>query len=521
VLPSPYDVTVKGVAFTPNLRVYYDVPRLGLYNVSLLSLDGDQARANERGTFIGYIPLSTIARAPGVYVIRLHQAPDNGTVSVEIVVSVGAPPPLGVEVRVASVRYADERVGVWIAALYGGSLATPNQIVRVEVLAILRWSGGFKEVLLNATRVSWDRAVFLAEFTPITLFGREALGGEIFVIVTVTGRYAPDLQLDRVTSTAVISIPPITLSDVVRSIEMQSTLLPEILEYARRASEGSSTIIAMLTEQGALVLDSLTRLESLLSGALADLTVVKLSLASISSNLSRLATLTVRLEGGVNRSLALLEVVRELLSHVDNVVVSVKGDVVYIRSTDIPGVLRALESVNRTLAGVIRVELSNLRSDLAGSLKSISDALASTTLATISRLDAIQSSLARLSEATLATRGSLDTLLTQDVPAIRASIETLSRSVTALEGKVVTLDVKVDEVRGKVGNLSEKRDIESLRRALVEEVRGARDTLSDLVREARDVASSTARNWVAANIVLTILALALLAYTAITVRRLK
>jgi len=86
---------------------------------------------------------------------------------------------------------------------------------------------------------------------------------------------------------------------------------------------------------------------------------------------------------------------------------------------------------------------------------------------------------------------------------------------------VVTLDVKVDEVRGKVDNLSEKRDIESLRRALVEEVRGARDTLSDLVREARDVAASTARNWVVANIVLTILALALLAYTAITVRRIK
>jgi hypothetical protein len=527
VLPSPYDLTIKGVGFTPGLRAYYDIPRLGLYNVTILGFDGDVARANERGIFIGLIPLSTIARAPGTYIVKVHQRPDNGTVVAELTVTIGAPPPLTVEVRVTPTRYADERIGVWITALYGGIIASPAQVSEagVKVTLILRWAGGFREAELPVTRVSRDKAIFLAEFTPARLFGPEALGGEVLVVVEVTGRYTPEQQEDRVTTTALISIPPVTLASIVEDVERTPRALAELLEVTRRMAANVDYILALMTEQGALVAGSLEDLRRMLSTLGDNVTVIKLSLGRIEGSLARLSTITLRIEGGVNTTLATISIIRRVLESVENTVISIKGDTIAIRTTDVPGVLRALESLNTSITRFVKLEiegvkiaLGDLRGFVAEGLKTLSDSIAASTLSVVSRVDVVHTSLTRLTDLSTTTRGHMESI-SREMTTVRGVLESLVAGTRGLEAGVRTVDSKLDDIMSRMANLSEKRDVAAARVAVVEEVRGAQTTLLEELRLARDSITASSRNWALVNIVLTLIALALIAYTVLLVRR--
>ena len=529
VLPSPYDLTVKGVGFTPGLRAYYDIPRLGLYNVTILGLDGDVARANEMGTFIGLIPLSTVARAPGTYIVKVHQRPDNGTVVAELTVTIGAPPPLTVEVRVTPIRYADERIGVWITALYGGIIASPVQVSEegVKVTLILRWAGGFREAELPVTRVLRDKAVFLAEFTPARLFGPEALGGEVLVVVTVTGRYTPDQQEDVVTTTDSISIPPVTLASIVEDVERTPRALAELLEVTRRMAANVDYILALMTEQGALVAGSLGDVRRMLSTLGDNVTVIKLSLGRIEGSLARLSTITLRIEGGVNATLATIAIIRRVLESVENTVISIKGDTIAIRTTDVPGVLKALESLNASITRFVKLEiegvkvaLGDLKGFVAEGLKTLSDSIASSTLSVVSRVEVVHTSLTRLTDISTATRGLMESI-SREMTTVRGVLESLVAGTRGLEAGIRTVDSKLDDIMARMANLSEKRDVAAARAAVVEEVRGAQTTLLEELRLARDSITASSRNWALVNIVLTLVALALIAYTVLLVRRLS
>jgi len=636
VLPSPYDITIKGVGFTPELRMYYDIPKLGLFNASILGLDGGEARADERGTFIGFIPLSTVAKAPSTYIIKVHQRPDGGAIVAELAVTIGVPPPLTVEVRVAPVAFADEMVGVWITALYGGIIASLTQVPEagVKVTLILRWAGGFKEAELTVTRVLRDRAVFLAEFTPVRVFGPEALGGEVFIIVTVTGRYTPEQQEDYATTTELLKIPPVTLASVVEVIQSTPRALTDILEVTRRISGNLDHIIALMTEQGALIASSLSDLEMMLGKLGDNVTVVKLSLDRMASDLSRLSNIVLRVEGNVNSSLATLRVVRSILENVDNAILSIEGNIVAIRTSDIPGVFRALASVNKTLSELIvlqvegvkamlgdlkgitwglgrnitvvkasldnmsgtltklynvtlrieggvntalatltivervlesvrgivisirgdtiairtadlprllealaslnktlvgrvaleiegvKVAVGDLRSVVIEGFKTLSDSIATSTLSVISRVEVVQTSLTRLTDASIATRGLVESV-SREMAAVRGVLESLVVGTRGLEAGVRAVDSKLDGITAKMANLSEKRDVAAARAAVVEEVRGAQTTLLEELRLARDSITASSRNWALVNIVLTLIALALIAYTVLLVRRLS
>ena len=520
ILPSPYDVTVKGVGFTPELRMYYDIPKLGLYNASILGPDGSEARAGEKGTFIGYIPLSTVARAPGTYIVKVHQRPDNGTVVAEFTVTIGAPPPLTVEVKTTPVRYADERIGVWITALYGGSIASLTQVSEdnVKVTLILRWAGGFREVSLVATSVLRDKAVFLAEFTPVKVFGPEALGGEVFIVVTVTGRYTPEQQEDHATSTALLSIPPVTLASVVEAIQTTPRALTDILEATRRISANIDYMVALVTEQGAVVAESLADLERMLATLGDNITVVKLSLDRIATNLSRISTVTMRIEDGVNLTLDTLTVVRGVLESVRDAVISIKGDTVTIRTTDLPRVLEALASLNKTLVKHVTVEIEGVKVVVTEGFKALSDSIASSTLAVVSRVEAVQLSLTRLTEMSTTMRGLAESM-SRDLVTVRGAIENLGVWILGLEDMIGTVESKIDIVTGRLANLSEKRDVTEARVALVEEVRGAQATLVEELRVLREDITTSTRNWILLNTALVLLAIALIAYTLLLARR--
>ncbi len=529
LLPSPYDLTIKGVGFTPGLRAYYDIPRLGLYNVTILGLDGDVARANERGTFIGLIPLSTVARAPGTYIVKVHQRPDNGTVVAELTVTIGAPPPLTVEVRVTPIRYADERIGVWITALYGGIIASPVQVSEegVKVTLILRWAGGFREAELPVTRVSRDKAIFLAEFTPARLFGPEALGGEVLVVVTVTGRYTPEQQEDVVTTTDLISIPPVTLASIVEAVERTPRALAELLEVTRRMSANVDYILALTTEQGALVAGSLEDIGRMLSTLEGDVKVIKLSLDRIEGSLARLSTITLRIEGGVNATLATIAIIRRVLESVENTVISIKGDTIAIRTTDVPGVLRALESLNASITRFVKLEiegvkiaLGDLKGFVAEGLKTLSDSIAASTLSVVSRVEVVHTSLTRLTDTSIATRGLMESI-SREMITVRGVLESLVAGTRGLEAGVRIVDSKLDDIMARMADLSERGDVAAARAAVVEEVRGAQTTLLEELRLARDSITASSRNWALVNTVLTLVALALIAYTVLLVRRLS
>jgi hypothetical protein len=529
LLPSPYDLTVKGVGFTPGLRAYYDIPRLGLYNATILGLDGDVARANERGTFIGLIPLSTVARAPGTYIVKVHQRPDNGTVVAELTVTIGAPPPLTVEVRVTPIRYADERIGVWITALYGGIIASPVQVSEegVKVTLILRWAGGFREAELPVTRVSRDKAIFLAEFTPVRLFGPEALGGEVLVVVTVTGRYTPEQQEDVVTTTDLISIPPVTLASIVEAVERTPRALAELLEVTRRMSANVDHILALMTEQGVLVAGSLEDVRKMLSTLGDNVTVIKLSLGRIEGSLARLSTITLRIEGGVNTTLTTIAIIRRVLESVENTVISIKGDTIAIRTTDVPGVLRALESLNESIARFVKLEiegvkiaLGDLKGFVAEGLKTLSDSIVASTLSVVSRVEVVHTSLTRLTDVSTATRGLMESI-SREMITVRGVLESLVAGTRGLEAGVRIVDSKLDDIMARMADLSEKRDVAAARAAVVEEVRGAQTTLLEELRLARDSITASSRNWALVNIVLMLIALALIAYTVLLVRRLS
>ena len=521
VLPSPYDITVKGVGFTPNLRVYYDIPKLGLRNATVLGFNGDIVRADERGVFVGYIPLSTVARAPGTYVLVLHQKPDNGTVSVEVTVTIGAPPPLIVEVKVTPVRFADERVTVWVTAFYGGRVASPAQVSErdVSVTLVVRLQGGFAEIPLGVSRALADKAVFVAEFTPAKLLGVNALGSEILVVVTVTGRYTPESQVDYASSTATLTIPRVTLSDLLGYLETPARILPGLEAEIRRIAGNTDYLIGLQTEQGAILVEGIREILALLSSISGNVTIVKLSLDTLSRNIGMLTEVTLRIEGGVNTSVAKLKLVEGILGNVRDAVISIKGDTVSIRTTDIPGVLKAIASANTTLSRIVVAGLEGLRSDIIGNLRMLSDSLAMTSLTLIGRLDLIQSSLIRLSEATATIRSSLDTITTKDIPEIRSSMESLRRVTASIEDRVVAIDVKMETVRGALGNLSSRSDVENLRRSLVDEIRRALTEITGSVAEVREGLTTTTRNWALANILLSIVAVALLAYTIILLRR--
>jgi len=529
ILPSPYDITIKGVGFTPELRVYYDIPKLGVYNFSVIGVDGDIARPNVKGTFVGFIPLSTIAKAPNTYIIKVHQRPDNGTVVTELTVTIGVPPPLVVEVRVTPVRYADERVGIWITAFYGGIIASIAQVseVDVRVTLLLRWTGGFKEASLTVKRVLDDKAIFLAEFTPITLFGREALGGEVFIMVTIKGRYATGQQEDTVTTTALITIPPITLAKIIEVFQVTPGALREILEVTRMISANMDHIIALLTEQGVLIASNLEDLERMIRGIREDVSVVKLSLDRITSDLSKLYTLVLRIEGGVNSTLTTLTIVRKVLENVENVVLLIKGDTLAIRTMDIPRVLEVLASLNKTLASRItleiegiRVAIGDLRTVMMEGFKGLSDSIASSTLAIVSRVDITRDSIIKLMEISTTIRGLIEST-SRDIVAVKVALDSLIARIPGLEDRVTTIGSKVDLVVAKLADLSEKKDVEAAKTTITGEVRGVQVTLlEELKRSKEDITTST-RNWALLNTIITLLVLILIAYTVFLVRRTK
>jgi hypothetical protein len=523
---------------------------------------------------------------------------------------------------------------VWITALYGGIIASSTQVPEagVKVTLILRWAGGFKEAELTVVRVLRDRAVFLAEFTPVRVFGPEALGGEVFIVVTVTGRYTPEQQEDYATTTALITIPPVTLASVVEVIQNTPRALTEILEVTRRISGNLDHMIALMTEQGALIASSLNDLEMMLGKLGDNITVVKLSLDRITSDLGRLSNIVLRVEGNVNSSLATLSVVRSILENVDNAILSIEGNIVAIRTSDIPGVFRALASVNKTLSELIvlkvggveamlgdlrritwelgrnitvvkasldsmsgnlaklfnvtlrieggvntalatltiverilesvrgivisirgdtiairtadlprllealaslnktlvgrvaleiegvKVAVGDLRSVVIEGFKALSDSIATSTLSVISRVEVVQTSLTRLTDVSTTTRGLVESV-SREMATVRGVLESLVAGTRGLEAGVRAVDSKLDDIMARMANLSEKRDVVAARAAVVEEVRGAQTTLLEELRLARDSITASSRNWALVNIVLMLIALALIAYIVLLVRR--
>jgi hypothetical protein len=312
-------------------------------------------------------------------------------------------------------------------------------------------------------------------------------------------------------------------------VERTPRALAELLEVTRRMAVKVDYILALMTEQGALVAGSLEDVGRMLSTLEGDVKVIKLSLDRIEGSLARLSTITLRIEGGVNATLATIAIIRRVLESVENTVISIKGDTIAIRTTDVPGVLRALESLNASIARFVKLEiegvkiaLDDLRGFVAEGLKTLSDSIAASTLSMISRVDVVHTSLTRLIDISTATRGLVESI-SREMTTVRGVLESLVAGTQGLEAGVRIVDSKLDDIMARMADLSEK-NVAAVRAAVVEEVRGVQITLLEELRLARDSITASSRNWALVNIVvntvLTLIALALIAYTVLLVRRL-
>jgi predicted transcriptional regulator len=291
-----------------------------------------------------------------------------------------------------------------------------------------------------------------------------------------------------------------------------------VTEGFKALSDSLNYTIALVTEQGAVVAESLADLERMLATLGDNITVVKLSLDRIATNLSRISTVTMRIEDGVNLTLDTLTVVRGVLESVRDAVISIKGDTVTIRTTDLPRVLEALASLNKTLVKHVTVEIEGVKVVVTEGFKALSDSIASSTLAVVSRVEAVQLSLTRLTEMSTTMRGLAESM-SRDLVTVRGAIENLGVWILGLEDMIGTVESKIDIVTGRLANLSEKRDVTEARVALVEEVRGAQTTLVEELRVLREDITTSTRNWILLNTALVLLAIALIAYTLLLARR--
>ncbi|MFZ8788952.1 MAG: hypothetical protein ACO2OZ_04710, partial [Acidilobaceae archaeon] len=212
LLSVAVNLTIKGVGFKAGEAVKFDIPQIGVTNAPLLS--GPRTlptpvSATDKGSFEGSIDLPTLITAPGTYIIRIRQNPE-----VDIIITIGVPPPFTVRVVTGAAKFADLPLDIWVLAFYGGSLARQDQVTSVSLAVYLR-VGDETRVFTPATTVAVPgQAVFHAKFTAPA----DALGKDLLVVATVKAKFSPIAAEDTALDVTSAAIPPATLTDLITAI---------------------------------------------------------------------------------------------------------------------------------------------------------------------------------------------------------------------------------------------------------------------------------------------------------------
>jgi len=530
-LPVAVNLTLLGFGFEAGLAVKYDVPMLGLRDISLLSgpaASPTAVAASAKGSFAGWIDLPSIIRAPGVYTIRVHQSPAEA----EIIITIGVPPPFTVRVVTGAAKFADLPLDIWVLAFYGGSIARQDQVTSVSLAVYLR-VGDETRVFTPATTVAIPgQAVFYARFTAPA----DALGKDLLVVATVKAKFSPIAAEDTASDVTSVAIPPARLSDLISAITTGIDAFNSALEQLTAISGKLDTLSTALGTAVTTIRGDIAAAEGRIRG---DIAGVRALVLEVNTNVGLVAQAVLTVADQNNAILARLGDIDAKLTGVSSGVAKLSTDVAglatLIRSanlsitkvvTDQAGrVVAALSDSEDRIVGAISTNAKTL-SDLItasegrvrGDVKAVSDALAAFQSGAFSKLDAISGSVdaARADLARLRTDAAS---MASVVAGIQTTVSRVDTNVGGLVDTAKTIATTVDSINKAVPGLATKADVSGAQTAITGAIDKAKSDLQSAVKSAEDTASTSSRNWGVINAILVIIAIAILAYSTFVARR--
>jgi hypothetical protein len=522
---------VQGYGFEASKAVKYDIPTLGLRDISLLS--GPAASpvsvvASPRGSFAGWIDLPSIIRAPGVYSIRVHQSPAEA----EIIITIGVPPPFTVRVVAGAAKFGDLPLDIWVLAFYGGSLARQDQVTSVSLAVYLR-VGDETRVFTPATTVAVPgQAVFYARFAAPA----DALGRDLLVVATVKAKFSPIAAEDTASDVTSVAIPPARLSDLIAAITTGIDVFNSALEQLTAISGKLDTLSTALGTAVTTIRGDIAAAEGRIRG---DMAGVRALVLEVNTNvgliaqamltvadqneaiLARLGDMDAKLTG-VSSGVAkistdvagLATLIRSANLSIAKVVTDQAGRVVAALSDSEGRIVGAISTNARTLSDLITASEGRVRGDV----KAVSDALAAFQSGAFSKLDAIASSVDTV-------RGDVSRLRTDAtatanvVVGIQTAVNKIDTNVGGLVDTAKTIATTVDSINKAVPGLATKADVSGAQTAITGAIDKAKSDLQSAVKSAEDAASTSSRNWGVINAILIFIAIAVLAYSTFVARR--
>ncbi|MCX8165128.1 MAG: hypothetical protein N3D79_00810 [Acidilobaceae archaeon] len=544
-LPVAMNLTVRGVAFAANQAVKYDIPGAGIRDRELQrgpSAAPVGVSTDTRGFFEGWINLPVLDLPPGTYIIRLRA----GTSTANITVRIGTVPSFRIDVVAESSPIAEVPASIWVIGFYGGSLAQLRQISSVAASAYLRVGAVTRLANLTVSpalgTAPSSPAVYFASFDPIAVFGADAKGRAVVVMVEARARFLPGAPEDAAVNVASIFVPARSLSEELRlalranlsAIEsLISSLSAQLSVVRSQIAANLSALRGDLSAFSAGVRANLTAIRGLLvtvndkaDAQIAALITANDRISAVVSSLSRMNATVVSGFAAVRTDIAgLAALMRAMNASLRDLVVSESGAVraAIVAGRDaIIGVVRANASA---LAALIRAVDSRVES----SARSLSDALAAFRSEATSRMDSILSEVGR-ARTDIAAVGAGVTTVQSVLAEVRTTLSTVNDRVVGIRSVVDSVNAAMAGVATK-SDLAGARDAVNSRVAAAESslnsrvaavesaVREARSALESQIQSSQDSLSVNARNWGIINAVLVVIAIALLAYSIFVARK--
>ncbi|MCS7107229.1 MAG: hypothetical protein NZ902_03895 [Acidilobaceae archaeon] len=544
-LPVAMNLTVRGVAFAANQAVKYDIPAVGITDRELQrgpSAAPVGVSTDTRGVFEGWINLPVLDLPPGTYIIRLRA----GTSTANITVRIGTVPSFRIDVVAESSPIAEVPASIWVIGFYGGSLAQLRQISSIAASAYLRVGAVTQLANLIVSpalgTAPSSPAVYFASFDPIAVFGADAKGRAVVVMVEARARFVPGAPEDAAVNVASIFVPARSLSEELRlalranlsAIEsLISSLSAQLSVVRSQIAANLSALRGDLSAFSAGVRANLTAIRGLLvtvndkaDAQIAALITANDRISAVVSSLSRMNATVVSGFAAVRTDIAgLAALMRAMNASLRDLVVSESGAVraAIVAGRDaIIGVVRANASA---LAALIRAVDSRVES----SARSLSDALAAFRSEATSRMDSILSEVGR-ARTDIAAVGAGVTTVQSVLAEVRTTLSTVNDRVVGIRSVVDSVNAAMAGVATK-SDLAGARDAVNSRVAAAESslnsrvaavesaVREARSALESQIQSSQDSLSVNARNWGIINAVLVVIAIALLAYSIFVARK--
>ncbi|MFZ8792306.1 MAG: hypothetical protein ACO2O2_00245, partial [Acidilobaceae archaeon] len=531
-LASIQDVEVIGFGWAARLDAYYDVQPI------VFAVDIPLATSGVDGSLRGTVRLPLYVTQPGTYRILVYQVetrpptPSPGRVLFSFVdISVGVLPAFTIKLVTSAVKFADLPVDVWVVAYFGGSVASVGQVVSVTVDAIAKGIGRVT-IALTPEPLASPRAVFYGSLDLAKAFGNAVLGKDVLLLATAVGRFTAGAPLQEAYDAAVVSVPPVTLTEMMALLAMGVVAFDNVMAQLEAISgklDDLSTALgaAVTTIRGdiAAVRSDIAGVRALLLDVKDNVNLVGQAVLLVADQnraiLARLGDMDAKLTdigSGVARLstdvAGLAALIRSANLSIAKVVTDQATRVIAALSDSEGRIVGAISTNARTLSELITAVEGRVRADV----KAVSDAIATFQAGAFSKLDAIAGSVDTV-------RGDLTRLRTDAaaiasvVAGIQTTVNRVDTNVGGLVDTAKTIATTVDSINKAVPGLATKADVSGAQTAITGAVDRAKSDILGAVKSAEDTASTSSRNWGVINAILIFIAIAILAYSTFVARR--